>query len=363
MLWLALISTLVLADTVQVQTYGTGIWLDDAQYVRVPLAARLRREDYTNLPPRHSAQPVQVEDFKRLFALPEPTKVLLVKKSLAEAKPVVIAMHTPASFHRAKEVWQPAAHDYAPQEVLCQRPPCHYTMLTVVAYDDTKYGGAFEVMRSRETPRGQNGFLWIRYKDFRHFCPYAFEPIAEAPGPSSVVRFAGAVRFEHASGAIMPAHRRGRVYQLTRPYPSGTRLRIVITAAGPTYVYAFSADLTPTSYRLFPPTEDISAHLGYKQNHLVLPDEGHYLQLDNIPGTDYFCVLFAKRKLDLSAIMGRMKRTEGDFLTRLHTVLGQEFVAEVQRRFGPAGEIRFTAYGRQKWIVPLVVEIHHTAGQ
>ena len=357
--WLPLIAMWILAYSIQAQAFGPRIVLDDAKYTQVPLAARLMRGDYTNLPPRHRAKQFPVKDFKRLFERGEANKVVLVKKSLAEAKPVVVVMHVAASFHSAKAVWSPSPQDYTSSQTACVHDPCHLTM-TVVGYDDAKYGGAFEVMHSQGTRWGDQGFLWVRYTDFQHFCWYAFELIEAEPHLLTMTEITGSIRFEAASGVIMPARRHGGVYKLLQSYPSGTRLRVMITTTVPVYLYVFSTDLKHTSYRLFPGNDRTSAHLGYKVNHLALPDETGFYQLDNNPGTDYFCVLYAKRKLDVMSIMRQIGRVQGDLLTRLHTVLGKHGVAESQGRLGLPGEIRFRAQGRRDQIVPIVVEIPHT---
>lgn len=358
-----LLLLLALADLVQAQPSGSRILLDDDRYARVPLAARLMRQDYANLPPRHSAKRLQVQDVKRLFELDEADKVRLVKKSIAEEKPVVITLHTPPSFHSAKAVWNPPPHDYAQQDTWCRHNPCQHQTVTVVAYDDARYGGAFEIMLNQGARRDRNDFLWVRYKDFQHFCKYAFELIEQGLSSNAVVPFAGAVHFEHASGAMMPAQRWGRVYKLQRPYPSGTQFRVVISATGPAYVYAFSSDLTRKTYRLLPAAAHHSAHLGYRQNHIVLPDEMHYLQLDAIPGTDYFCVLYAKQKLDLAALMRQIQMARGEFPDRLYAVLGTNVVAAADIQESASDEIKFTARGQRRRIVPIVVEIQHVKGE
>lgn len=39
--------------------------------------------------------------------------------------------------------------------------------VTIVGYDDTKYGGAFRILNSYGTEWGDNGFFWMTYKDFK----------------------------------------------------------------------------------------------------------------------------------------------------------------------------------------------------
>ena len=36
--------------------------------------------------------------------------------------------------------------------------------MTIIGYDDNKYGGSFEIMNSWGTDRGENGFYWVPYK-------------------------------------------------------------------------------------------------------------------------------------------------------------------------------------------------------
>ena len=46
--------------------------------------------------------------------------------------------------------------------------------MCVIGYDDTKFGGAFEVMNSYGTNFGDNGFVWIKYSDFAKYVKEAY---------------------------------------------------------------------------------------------------------------------------------------------------------------------------------------------
>ncbi|MFN5911989.1 MAG: C1 family peptidase, partial [Bacteroidota bacterium] len=46
--------------------------------------------------------------------------------------------------------------------------------MCVIGYDDSKYGGAFEVMNSWGTGYGENGFVWIKYNDFKKYVQEAY---------------------------------------------------------------------------------------------------------------------------------------------------------------------------------------------
>lgn len=46
--------------------------------------------------------------------------------------------------------------------------------MCIVGYDDTKYGGSFELMNSYGTNFGDNGFVWISYKDIVKYLDEAY---------------------------------------------------------------------------------------------------------------------------------------------------------------------------------------------
>ena len=41
--------------------------------------------------------------------------------------------------------------------------------MCIIGYDNYKYGGAFRVVNSWGKQYGDNGFLWIRYNDFKKY--------------------------------------------------------------------------------------------------------------------------------------------------------------------------------------------------
>src|SRR5262249_37613651 len=149
----------------------------------------------------------------------------------------------------------------------------------------------------------------------------AVQTLSGAPRQEQVVDLAGTMRFELASRAEMPARRQGHGYALTHAYPSGTEFQVFITRPQPAYVYAFGFDRLEKTYRLFPLDAEAQTTSPASQDNLVLPDEAHYVRLDETTGTDYFCVLFAKRPLPFAALLQRLDATPGPLLSRLQTVL------------------------------------------
>jgi len=90
-------------------------------------------------------------------------KVLPIKMSLVENKPVIISFKVQPSFFAAKGLWQPVSN----------QNDMGYTALCVIGYDDNIYGGAFEIVNSWGEDWGNEGFMWISYKDFADYVDQA----------------------------------------------------------------------------------------------------------------------------------------------------------------------------------------------
>jgi len=180
-----------------------------------------------------------------------------------------------------------------------------------------------------------------------------------APQPERLVGLSGALHFQLASGA-MRADLQGSLYTMTRPYPSGTLFQVFIINHQPAYVYTFGFDRLEKTYRIFPRSAAHSAYVDQTRPQLVIPDEAHYVSIDDTVGTDYFCVLFSHQQLDFATVLQRLEEASGSFFTRLHTVVGAELVLESHIQYAEAGDIGFTATRQERGIVPLIVAIEHT---
>ncbi|RKZ86584.1 MAG: cysteine protease, partial [Candidatus Parabeggiatoa sp. nov. 1] len=294
----------------------------------------------------------KIKDYARLFLRTdrESLKVEIVKKSISEDKPVLMAMNTPPSFQKliGKDVWQPT-----------EKPSGSYGghAMTVIGYDDKKYGGAFEIQNSWGTGWGKGGYIWIKYHDFANFTRYAIELIDDPkPKPAYVPDLSGKLKFVLASGGKMPAKLVGQQYQMKRAYYFGTRFRIYISNNEPAYVYALALDKNGNVSKIFPHRDNISPALTYKRNEVPIPDEYHYIGIDNTGGSDFLGVLYAKDKLDINTLRRQLERTRGSFANRLKKVLGNQLVDPSNIKYA-ISEIGFSATSRGKKVVALIVEI------
>jgi len=130
-------------------TFSRGMVISDAlDFMKDPgIVKRLPVEKNTdfkniNISIFHTSPRYPIAGYVRLFSNPRSSpgtieeRVLPVKKSLSEGKPVIIGMNCPDSFQEAKDFWRPT-----------ENPRTNYSghAMCAVGYDDNKYGGAFEI--------------------------------------------------------------------------------------------------------------------------------------------------------------------------------------------------------------------------
>ncbi|UZR93621.1 C1 family peptidase [Chondrinema litorale] len=298
----------------------------------------------------------KIKDFARLFGREQSPsiKIETVKKSLSENYPVVFGMKCAPSFYDAQDVWRPSED---PNGSFGGHAMC------VIGYDDTKFGGAFEIMNSWGEDWGNDGFIWITYKDFGNFTKYAYEIISEPVKQPIIVAkpqedFSGQLKLVTDKGKEMEGELMGQYYKLIKSYSSGTSFRIYLSNNEPAYVYAIGTDNTEEIFQLFPYAPEVSAALNYKKNDVALPSEDHYITMDNTVGKDYLCVLYSKDPLDIDQIKASLDRTNGRFMSRLKTVLGSKLISPENINFN-SNEISFKAFSKGGSVVALIVETDH----
>jgi len=295
----------------------------------------------------------KILDYAAVFGLFDGNnfKIEATKKSLAENKPVVIGMKCPPSFFEASGVWTPAENfnDNFGGHAMC-----------VIGYDDNMYGGAFEIQNSWGIEWGNQGYIWIRYQDFANFTKYAYELIGKVKqNPGTKNTLAGEVKYQLRGGSNMTASFDGKIYQMKGEYKSGTLFRLYISNNEPAFVYAIGTDMTQKLYPVFPHLENISPALTYKQNDVAIPDETHYIQMDKTIGTDYLCVLYSLKPLDIETIKTSIIQASGSFYEKVQKALAAEMVETSAIQYFSDGRIGFDASSMSKNVVPLFVAIKH----
>ena len=87
-------------------------------------------------------------------------KILALKNSISSGKPVFFGMDPfPNSLWKSsgKDFWEPDSYLGASTSI--------GHAMTIIAYDDYKYGGSFQILNSYGKEWGNDGKIWIRYKD------------------------------------------------------------------------------------------------------------------------------------------------------------------------------------------------------
>lgn len=324
-----------------------------------------------------AANPYKIDDYFTLFSISFTDgfqKIRKVKKAVSEDCPVIIAMWLPASFHQAGAYWSGVDVD----------PSKHgYHAMCVVGYDDTQNGGSFQIMNSWGKTWGDNGFVWVKYSDFAKYVDQAYEIFVRKqqpdpkpgpqpkpqpkpdpkpqPRPVNLNSFSGEIDLQLSTGEKMVPVLNSRsglpTYKIAGEYVSRTRYRIYISNNEPAYVYVIGSDLKNSVSKVFPPAGNISAALTYKSNHIAIPDERYYVEMDNTPGTDYMCVLYSKNALDINGIIGRIRSAGGTFHNKVKQAVAGLIAPESDIRC-TLNNIGFSAR-TEKTVVPVIVEITH----
>jgi hypothetical protein len=123
-------------------------------------------------------------------------------------------------------------------------------------------------------------------------------------------------------------------------------------------VYAISTDLSNEIVKIFPYTAGISAALTDKKNEVPIPDEDHFIQFDNKPGTDILCVLYSRNELNLNELTGKIAQEKGSFSARVFKVLADKLVDAKNITYAKEA-IAFKGFSKGKTIIPLIVVMEH----
>lgn len=292
-----------------------------------------------------------------------------IKENLSQGAPVVIGMMAGGSYMQSmmgQDVWNPTAEDRSMMG-FGGHAQC------VVGYDDKKYGGAFLIMNSWGPSWGNNGFAWVRYRDFRNFVreAYGLEPMAKT-GAAAAAPFAceiGLVQISYEgkkaiNGDYIPLRTTGsNVFETVTPMKKGTRFKMEVRNSTECYVYVFGKETDGTSYTLFPyPRRDDPTKTKYSPfcgiaGYRLFPKDKSMVP-DSIGAKDEMAVVVSKEPLDWYAISNQVSQSpRQDFASRLNAALGDKFIRNIRFQTSAKGNMQFTVEGNNKSVVASIVEI------
>jgi hypothetical protein len=337
-------------------TYGSHIH-DALELMKTKGAAKYNAMSEVNCPGYISQEVFSqalnhtIEDYAKLFGLYDNNsfKISSTKKSLSQNNPVIIGMNVPHSFYSAGELWQPT-------EPVTGKYSGH--AMCVVGYNDDLHGGVFEIMNSWGSGWGDNGFTYIKYKDYANFVKYAYE-ISALPAKTGEVKLAGSIRLQSSEGFEYPIKKIGNRYQTQMDIKTGATFRIYIKNPEPAYVYAFGFDKTEKVFPIFPHKAKISPYLSYSINEVAIPDEQHFIQADETLGKNYICIILSKKPVDTDAVYKSIENSQGNIQNRINAALGNRLIKTSHIKYADT-EASFSAESKQGNTAYIILEANHS---
>jgi len=291
-----------------------------------------------------------------------------VKKAIANKNPVVIGMQVSSTFYKAKGAWV-GTHT--------GKPGGH--AMVVIGYDDDKYGGAFEILNSWGTNWGNNGFIWVRYADFKANTKTAYVLIDKTKKKENInindnyAGVSGELTLKLSNGNNMvatlskDASRNFNIvkavkttYRIDKNYTSGTQFRIYLKSKQKGYVYLIGYGSSDKSVNKLYPFEKFSDYFNYTDSEIALPNEDYFIEFDSNPGRDILCVLYSKEKLDIDKIVRSAKYGSGDFVSRVKKALQYKMYKGTDIAFQD-NKIAFATKSSNSSakVVPIFIEMNH----
>lgn len=340
-------------------------------------------------------KPFVIKDYLRLHLPYGNNKVLPVKKALVEGQPVVIGMHLTRTFFKpgSDGLYRPTEEERQLdlKQVVEERRFSGHAM-TVVGYDDSKGAhGAVQIINSWGPGWGAGGYCWVEYEDYNRFVHQSYSMIGATPEPVRPVppepppkpvppvpppsppqpvykdTVAGLFLLETERGVRMKGRfdEKRKAYRLAEKHPAGTRFRIYLKNDKPVYLYAFGFDQTGKTFDVFPHQADVSPYIPYHKAHVPIPDDDHFIEVDDVPQRNDLCVIYSVKALPIEKLKERLA-ARGARLVAERVPLRQA-VAEELASLGCAavpeaqvthasGEFSFTAKRADEVCVPVVLE-------
>ncbi|MGH1338025.1 MAG: C1 family peptidase [Aureispira sp.] len=311
------------------------------------------------------ASPYKIKGFATLWNSNIPAKpkqkVQLLKKSVGEGHPVIIAMYIPMSFcYNKGEVWARKSTDVANGN---QGHQHNRHAMCLIGYDDEKFGGAFRIQNSWGPNWADKGYIWVKYEDAAEFIYQAVEMFKlPAAHKTQVVELAGSLRLVENGGQPMAATWKGDHYQLNKAYRSGTRFRIYLNNQQAAYVYAIGSDLSNKVYQVFPNAPGVSPVLNYSKNSVPIPSQDQHIRLDGNTGTDFLCVLYSEKPLHIAQIRREIAQQSSryTFQQKVQRVLGDDLMRQQEMSYDQSGKhMSLSARSDDKPVAALFVHWEH----
>ncbi len=194
--------------------------------------------------------------------------------------------------------------------------------------------------------------------DFSNAYSRGFKVVAQGD-TSTAYGISGSIKIQLSDNSLMEGVLEGNTIKINKSYPSRTNFRIVVSNNQPAYVYVFGTDLTNEVFHLFPQSKLITSYLDQKNLAIALPDENHYIQMDDTKGTDYIYVLYSLVEINYLELENRIKEINGNYENKLFDVLGPKTFGLKDAKVAGTSNFRFGSIVKDKNTLAIVIKIEH----
>ncbi|HSC40271.1 MAG TPA: hypothetical protein VLD19_20445, partial [Chitinophagaceae bacterium] len=222
---------------------------------------------------------------------------------------------------------------------------------------------------------GNNGFAWVRYRDFKFFVreAYGLEPMQKV-GAAANQPFAGevglvAVAYDASQkktvtkGYIALRNSGGNRFETVSPVKPGSKFKMEVKNSTECYIYVFGKETDGTSYTLFPypkaddPTKTKYAPFCGITGYRLFPKDKS-MTPDSIGSRDMIAVVVSKKPLDWYKLNQQVSANPGqDYAERLNAALRSQMVKNVRFQATANGTMQFDTSGDENEVVACIVEI------
>ena len=284
-----------------------------------------------------------------------------IKEHLAKNAPVAIGMMVGQSFMQdmmGQELWQPQGMDES------QMGMGGHAM-SVIGYDDRKFGGAFQIMNSWGPEWGKDGVGWVSYGDFKKYVreAYGIDPLPKRSEVANIPLECNIGLVNNDSGKNIPLRvTGGNMFQTIAAIQKGTRFKMSIQNATECYIYVFGQETNGSSYVLFPYLkngETVSKHSPYCgiTGYRLFP-KAQSMEADSIGNRDFIGIVVSKEELDYNQLNQAISRSSrSDYLGKINEALQSILIKSAKFNNTNDGSIYFKVDANSNKAVACVVAI------
>ncbi len=284
-----------------------------------------------------------------------------IKEHLNKNAPVAIGMMVGQSFMQemmGKELWTPQGMDQS------QMGMGGHAM-SVIGYDDRKFGGAFQIMNSWGQDWGKDGVAWVRYGDFKNYVreAYGIDPLPKRSNVANIPLECSIGLVNNDGSKNIPLRlAASNIFQTASPISIGTRFKMSIENATECYIYVFGMETDKTSYVLFPylkQGETVSKHSPYCgiTGYRLFP-KSQSMEADAIGNKDYIAIVISRDELnynELNAAISRSSRP--DYAGKVNEALQSILITSASYNNTSDGKIYFKVDANNNKAVACIVAI------